>query len=59
MTRRIVVAVLAVPLGSARPPSARQTTFSATRESVRADVLVTDRVRRLTVKSRVGYQAGA
>jgi Ca-activated chloride channel family protein len=43
MRRRLVGVSLAVLLGSAVAPSAQQPTFSAKRESVRVDVLVTDR----------------
>jgi VWFA-related protein len=43
MTKRLVAASVAVLLGSAVDPSAQQPTFSAKREAVRVDVLVTDR----------------
>lgn len=43
MTKRLVAASVAVLLGSAAAPSAQQPNFSAKRESVRVDVLVTDR----------------
>lgn len=43
MTRRLVAASVAVLMGGAVAPSAQQPTFSAKRESVRVDVLVTDR----------------
>jgi len=43
MTRRLVAASVAVMMGGAVAPSAQQPTFSAKRESVRVDVLVTDR----------------
>jgi len=43
MTRRLVAASVAVLMGGAVTPSAQQPTFSAKRESVRVDVLVTDR----------------
>ncbi len=43
MTTRLVAVSVAVLLGSAVAPSAQQPTFSAKRESVRVDVLVTDR----------------
>jgi VWFA-related protein len=42
MTRRLVAASVAVLMGAVAP-SAQQPTFSAKRESVRVDVLVTDR----------------
>ena len=43
MTTRLVAVSIAVLMGSAVAPSAQQPTFSAKRESVRVDVLVTDR----------------
>jgi VWFA-related protein len=43
MTTRLVAVSVAVLLGSIVSPSAQQPTFSAKRESVRVDVLVTDR----------------
>jgi VWFA-related protein len=43
MTRRLVAASVAVLMGGGVAPSAQQPTFSAKRESVRVDVLVTDR----------------
>jgi VWFA-related protein len=43
MTTKLVAVSVAVLLGSAVAPSAQQPTFSAKRESVRVDVLVTDR----------------
>jgi VWFA-related protein len=43
MTRRLVAASVVVLMGGAVAPSAQQPTFSAKRESVRVDVLVTDR----------------
>jgi len=43
MTRRLVAASVAVLMGGAVALSAQQPTFSAKRESVRVDVLVTDR----------------
>ena len=43
MTKRLVVVSVAVLLGSAVGESAQQPTFSAKRESVRVDALVTDR----------------
>ena len=43
MTTRLVAASVAVLLGSAVAPSAQQPTFSAKREAVRVDALVTDR----------------
>src|SRR5687767_10401039 len=43
MRKRLVAASVAVLLGSAVAPSAQQPTFSAKRESVRVDALVTDR----------------
>lgn len=43
MTRRLMAAGVTVLLGSIVAPSAQQPTFSAKRESVRVDVLVTDR----------------
>ena len=43
MTKRLVAVSVAALLGSAVAPSAQQPTFSAKRESVRVDVLVTDR----------------
>src|SRR5688572_27178522 len=43
MRKRLVAASVAVLLGSAVDPSAQQPTFSTKRESVRVDVLVTDR----------------
>lgn len=42
MTRTLMAVSVAVALGSAVSPSAQQPTFSAKRESVRVDVLVTD-----------------
>ena len=43
MTSRLMAVSVAVVLASAVAPSAQQPTFSAKRESVRVDVLVTDR----------------
>src|SRR6185503_10299498 len=43
MTTRLVAASVAVLIGGGVAPSAQQPTFSAKRESVRVDVLVTDR----------------
>ena len=43
MTTRLVAASVAVLIGGAVAPSAQQPTFSAKREAVRVDVLVTDR----------------
>jgi VWFA-related protein len=43
MTTRLVAVSVAVLLGSVVDPSAQQPTFSTKRESVRVDVLVTDR----------------
>jgi VWFA-related protein len=43
MTKRLVAVSVGVLLGSTVAPSAQQPTFSAKRESVRVDVLVTDR----------------
>ena len=41
MTKRLVAVSVAVLLGSAVAPSAQQPTFSAKREAVRVDALVT------------------
>jgi VWFA-related protein len=43
MTTRLIAVSVALLLGSGVEPSAQQPTFSARRESVRVDVLVTDR----------------
>ena len=43
MTTRLVAASVVVLMGGAVAPSAQQPTFSAKREAVRVDVLVTDR----------------
>jgi len=48
MTTRLVAASVAVLIGGAVAPSAQQPTFSAKREAVRVDVLVTDRSKVVT-----------
>jgi VWFA-related protein len=48
MTMKLVAASVAVLIGSTMSSSAQQATFSARRESVRVDVLVTDRGKVLT-----------
>jgi Ca-activated chloride channel family protein len=48
MTTRLVAASVVVLMGGAVAPSAQQPTFSAKREAVRVDVLVTDRSKVVT-----------